>query len=83
MGHIINLVAYKILFGSDVESFEQELQTKVTAEVVELATWCRKGPIGRLYNLIRYICYSSERRDLFISLQEAALEAVEPDEGYK
>jgi hypothetical protein len=83
MGHIINLVAYKILFGSDVESFEQELQTKVTAEVVELATWCRKGPIGRLYNLIRYICYSSERQDLFISLQEAALEAVEPDEGYK
>jgi hypothetical protein len=50
---------------------------------VELATWRRKGPISRLYNLIRYICHSSERRDLFISLQEAALEAVEPDEGYK
>ena len=38
IGYIINLVAYKILFGSDVESFEQELQTKVIAEVVELAT---------------------------------------------
>jgi hypothetical protein len=38
IGYIINLVAHKILFGSDVESFEQELQTKVTAEVIELAT---------------------------------------------
>jgi hypothetical protein len=37
MGHIINLVAHKIFFGSDVESFEHELTSDVTAEVVELA----------------------------------------------
>jgi hypothetical protein len=80
IGHIINLVAYKILFGSDVESFEHELKHDVTAEVVELATWRRKGPIGRLHNLIRYICHSAERRDLFTSLQEAALEE---DDGRK
>jgi len=80
VGHIINLVAHKVLFGSDVESFEHELISNATAELVELATWRRKGPIGRLHSLIRYICHSSERRDLFISLQEAALEG---DDGVK
>jgi hypothetical protein len=80
MGHIINLVAHKILLGSDVESFEHELTSNVTAEVVELASWRCKGPIGRLHNLIRYICHSLERRDLFISLQGAALEG---DDGCK
>ncbi|KAM0692508.1 hypothetical protein Q7P36_007062 [Cladosporium allicinum] len=44
MGHVINLVAQKVLFGSDVESFEHELDN-VTAEAVELMTWRRKGPI--------------------------------------
>jgi hypothetical protein len=38
MGHIINLVAHKVLFGSDVESFEHELESSVTAEVMELAS---------------------------------------------
>jgi hypothetical protein len=74
MGHVINLVAYKVLFGSDVESFEHEL-SNITAEAVELMTWRRKGPIGKLHNLIRYITYSSNRRDAFIKLQEVALES--------
>jgi hypothetical protein len=38
MGHVINLVAHKVLFGSDVEAFEVELESNVTAEVVELAS---------------------------------------------
>ena len=37
MGHIINLVAYKVLFGSTIEVLEYEL-SDVTAEVVKLAT---------------------------------------------
>jgi hypothetical protein len=36
MGHIINLVAHKVLFGSDVKSFEHELESNVIAEVIEL-----------------------------------------------
>jgi hypothetical protein len=38
IGHNINLIAYKVLFGSDVESFEDELKHNVTAEIVELAS---------------------------------------------
>ena len=64
MGHVINLVAHKVLFGSSVEAFEHEL-SNVTAEVVELQTWRRKGPIGKLHNIIRYITHSAERQDAF------------------
>jgi hypothetical protein len=38
IGYIINLVAYEVLFGSNVEAFELELENNVIAEVVELAT---------------------------------------------
>lgn len=75
MGHVINLVAHKVLFGSDVESFEHEL-SNVTAEVVELMTWRRKGPIGKLHNLIRYITHSAGRREAFDKLQEAGFESL-------
>jgi hypothetical protein len=67
MGHIINLVAHKVLFGSDVESFEYEL-SNATAEAVELMTWRRTGLIGKLHNLIRYIGHSSNRQDAFVKL---------------
>lgn len=69
VGHIINLVAHKVLFGSDVESFVQELESNATAESVELASWRRKGPIGKLHNLIKYILHSTERQDAFLSMQ--------------
>jgi hypothetical protein len=68
VGHIINLVAHKVLFGSDAEAFELELQSKVTAEAVELASWRHKGPIGKLHNLIRYIMFNSTRQEAFIRL---------------
>jgi hypothetical protein len=67
IGHVINFVANKVLFGSDVESFEYEL-SNTTAEAVELLTWRRKGPIGKLHNLIRYIGFSPNRRDAFTKL---------------
>jgi hypothetical protein len=31
-------VAYKVLFGLDVEAFEHELESRVTAELVELVS---------------------------------------------
>jgi hypothetical protein len=57
IGHVINLVAQAMLFGEDVEAFEDSI-ANVTIEDVELRTWRRKGPISKLYNLIRFICYS-------------------------
>jgi hypothetical protein len=68
IGHVINLVAQQILFGEDVESFEESI-ANVTAVEVELRAWRKKGPIGKLHNLIRFICYSEQRRSLFLKVQ--------------
>lgn len=68
MGHVINLVAQECLFGSDVDAFEEEL-LNVTAEEIELRHWRKRGPIGKLHNLIRYIGHSSNRKDLLQSIQ--------------
>jgi hypothetical protein len=81
IGHIINLVAHKVLFGSNVESFEHELTSNITAEVAELTTWRRKGPIGKLHNLIIYITHSANRREAFDRLQEAAFESIADGDG--
>jgi hypothetical protein len=65
-------MAHKVLFGSDVESFEHKLEHTVTAEAAKLATQRRKGPIGKLHNIIRYILHSAERQDAFLALQSTA-----------
>ena len=70
IGHVINLVAQECLWGSDVEAFEEEL-TNVTAEELELREWRRRGPIGKLHNLIRYATHSSRRKDLLETIQRS------------
>ena len=70
MGHVINLVAQQCLWGSDVDAFEEEL-TNVTAEEIELREWRKRGPIGKLHNLIRYACHSSKRKDLLKTIQRS------------
>jgi hypothetical protein len=69
MGYIINLVAHQILFGEDVEAFEDSLEN-VALEELELRSWRKKGPIGKLHNLIRYICHSNKRREAFKEIQQ-------------
>jgi hypothetical protein len=69
MGHIINLTAQQVLFGSDVDAFEPELCTSV--EELELQQWRKKGPIGRLHNLVKYITHSAGRREAFHEIQRA------------
>jgi hypothetical protein len=64
ISYIINLVAQTMLFGDDPKAFEDSLIT-VTTEEVELHNWRRYGPISKLYNLIRYINHSTNRRDAF------------------
>jgi hypothetical protein len=82
IGHIINIVAHEVLFGVDVEAFELELESNVTAELVELMTWRRQGPIGKLHNLIRYITHSTKRRNAFKAIQKRYLKSrrEHPDE---
>ena len=76
LGHIINLVAHQVLFNTDVEAFEHELESTVTAEAIELASWRRKGPIGKLHNIIRYITHSTQRRNVFLGIQSVAIDPL-------
>jgi hypothetical protein len=68
MGYIINLIAQQVLFGSDIDAFEEEL-TNVITEEIELRNWRKRGLIGKLHNLIWYIGYLTKRRDLLKSIQ--------------
>lgn len=58
LGHILNLAAKAFLFGKDAESFDFDI-SEFAMEKIEvrqalklLAFWRKKGPLGKLYNLI-------------------------------
>lgn len=67
-GHVLNLVAKAILFGSDVDAFESELQD-LNVEEQELGRWRKKGPTGRLHNIVKYITASPQRIEAFEDIQ--------------
>lgn len=67
-GHVLNLVAKAILFGSDVDAFESELQD-LNIEEQKLGRWRKKGPTGRLHNIVRYITASPKRIEAFEDIQ--------------
>jgi hypothetical protein len=76
LGHIINLVAQAFIFGDDLEAFEAII-TAVTESVsmdskvmkdAQLA-WRRKGPIGKLHNLIVFIRRLPQRREAFMRVR--------------
>lgn len=70
VGKIINLAAQAFLFGKDVETFQMEARVARDArlEQRELDIWRRKGPLGKLHNLVKYICYTPQRRERFQAL---------------
>jgi len=66
-GHIINLVVKSFLWGSDAEVFEAQISTyhDLQQETAELEAWRRKGPLGKLHNVISWISRSPQRRERF------------------
>ena len=66
-GHVINLVVKSFLWGSDAEVFEAQISTfqDLEQEVAELEAWRRKGPLGKLHNIIIWISRSPQRRERF------------------
>jgi len=77
-GHIFNLVGQAALFGSDSEAFAQEVED-VTLEEFELRQWRRKGPIGKLHNLVYWINGSPQRCERFESLQRRLITTNRPN----
>jgi len=78
-GHIVNLVVKAFLYGKDptaathasdiemsmgIEELEDENIGSMT-ETEQLLHWRRRGPYGRLRNIITFICRTPQRREDF------------------
>ncbi|KAF5981720.1 restless-like transposase [Fusarium bulbicola] len=52
IGHIINLSAKALLFGKNADAFEQQLSGAEALSDTEYARWRKKGPVGKLHNIV-------------------------------
>uniref|UniRef100_A0A0D2YFF6 HAT C-terminal dimerisation domain-containing protein n=1 Tax=Fusarium oxysporum (strain Fo5176) TaxID=660025 RepID=A0A0D2YFF6_FUSOF len=69
-GHIVNLAARAFLWGEDPDSFEREAFTEAAFQVEEreLRLWRKRGAVGKLHNIVRFVRASPQRRELMKSL---------------
>ena len=70
-GHVINLVVKAFLFGTDADSFEVDVTSahELSNEQRELALWRKKGPVGKLHNMVHHIRRTPQRRERFFRFQ--------------
>jgi hypothetical protein len=70
-GHIINLVVKAMLFGTEADAFELEAEAlhELQDETRELELWRRRGPVGKLHNLVTYIRRTPQRIEEFTRSQ--------------
>jgi hypothetical protein len=78
-GHVLNLVAQAVLLGHDEESFEREL-ADVALEELQLQIWRKRGPIGKLHNLVYWIVRSPQRNDRLMALQRHLIAPHRPED---
>ncbi|KAK6850583.1 hypothetical protein PG987_000217 [Apiospora arundinis] len=66
-GHILNLVGRAFLYGEDSEAFEQESQAIEQFGHLDdiLRFWRRKGPVGKLHNIVKWVWSSPQRSEYF------------------
>ena len=79
-GHIINLVVKCFLWGEDRASIageRNEIHHSPEEELRQLREWRKKGPIGKLHNIITYIRRTPQRLDQFT----AVLQSTYPGES--
>src|SRR5467141_3452650 len=66
LGHIINLAAKSLFFGANSDIFEKEIdRAQLEEEQVERDLWRKRGPVGKLHNVVQYIRDSPQRREEF------------------
>ena len=79
--HVFNLVAHQIMYGTDLEAFKHEIQRPKELEE-ELQLWRKKGPLGRLYNIIMWVTdkhADSNRAKVFKEIQTQQFTAMRAD----
>lgn len=71
MGHVINLVARMLLFGSDPNGFAEDLEDTADDRVKQMEQWRTSGPVGKLHNIMVWIGDSPERLRQFYNHQRS------------
>lgn len=79
---MLNLVAREILFGKDPDALQEEIQ-QAKEELKDLELWRKKGPIGKLHNIVKYIRWSGQREQLFEKIQEIEISSLPSDDPAK
>ncbi|EAQ87078.1 hypothetical protein CHGG_08331 [Chaetomium globosum CBS 148.51] len=84
-GHILNLAAKALLEGKNpglLRSFEPGSQARLEAEEERdlLEQWRKRGPIGKLHNIVHFVRRSPQRRDSFAEVMPGKLTAEEVEE---
>lgn len=71
VGHIINLAAQAFLYGKEEEAFSAEVHgvARIADIKKQLELWRKKGPIGKLHNIVTFIRRSPQRREQFRSME--------------
>lgn len=77
-GHVLNLVAQSILFGNNVDALELDLLGTQDEERRHMDIWRRKGPCGKLHNIVKYIKRSPQRIEQFEDIQRRLISPTRP-----
>lgn len=74
-GHVINLAVQSFLFKADSEdlSIDNNIDLMETPTEQEMEMWRKKGPLGKLHNIVVYIQRSSQRQAAFKSYSPGGL----------
>ena len=67
LGHIMNLAAQALLFDTDSDAFTAEIlvATELRHERKLLNIWRKRGPLGKLHNIVKFIRSTPQRREKF------------------
>ncbi|EXU94994.1 hypothetical protein X797_011930, partial [Metarhizium robertsii] len=71
-GHTLNLSAKAILFGHDADAFERRISGAEPLTEAEHLIWRKKGPVGKLHNLVVAIHRSDLLTGMLRSIQQEA-----------
>jgi hypothetical protein len=69
-GHVLNLVVKALLFGHKAEAFEAEVDGEPGFDAIQHEIWRKKGPVGKLHNLVHWIHRSDKLTYCLRALQE-------------
>ncbi|KAL9572117.1 hypothetical protein ACKAV7_003834 [Fusarium commune] len=73
-GHTLNLSAKSILFGHKADAFERQLSGQAPLSEAEHLLWQKRGPVGKLHNVVVFIHRSDKLTDLLREVQRIAFD---------